>query len=112
MLKIGRIVGFGSGVIALTLAYLLPNIIELSIYGTTITLISAPAIIGGFIWKRATAKAAMFSIIIGLVAAFSAIPFLKEKAVVPAIVTSIIAFVVVSVITKHSGAENVELMKA
>ncbi len=112
MLKIGRLVGLGSGIIALIIAYLFPNIIELIIYGTTITLISAPAIIGGFIWKRATAKAAMSSILIGLVAAFSTIPFLKEKAVVPAILTSIIVFVVVSLITKHSAAENVELMKA
>lgn len=112
MLKLGRLVGFGAGIIALIIAYISPNIIQLAIYALTLSLVFAPTLLGGFFWKRATAKAAIWSIIIGFTTALILIPLFKEQAFVPAMATSAIIFVVLSYSTKHSTTENVELMKA
>lgn len=112
MLRIGRFVGFGAGLVTLTIAYLLPNVIQLAIYGTGIILITTPAIIGGFFWKRATAKAAILSILSGFFTVIVLVTMFKEEGAVPAIALSAAVFVVASYVTKHSPAENVELMKA
>ncbi|MBI2580651.1 sodium:solute symporter family protein [Candidatus Woesearchaeota archaeon] len=112
MLKLGRLVAFAAGIIALTLAYLLPDIIQLVIYGTTILLIFSPAMLGGFFWKRATAKAAVLSIAAGFTTTLALIPSLKEQAFVPATAISTIIFIAASYLTKHSATENIELMKA
>ena len=112
MLRLGRFVSFGGGLVALTIAYLLPNIIQLAIIGSTFLLIFAPAMLGGFFWKRATAKAALLSILVGFGTALTLIPLLKEQAVLPVVVVSTVVFVAMSYLTKHSATENVELMKA
>lgn len=112
MLKLGRITGFLTGLTALTVAYFVPDIIRLSIYGTTLLLIFAPALLGGLFWKRATAKAALLSIVAGFATAMALIPVLKEQGAVPAAVVSIIVFVAASYLTKHSATENAGLTKA
>lgn len=63
-------------------------------------------------WKRATAKAAMLSIIAGFLATLALIPVLKEQAFVPAVIISTAVFAAASYLTKHSATENIDLMRA
>lgn len=106
MLKIGRVSSFTIGILALLVAYLVQNIIQLIIVSITVILIFSPALIGGFFWKRATAKAAFFSILIGFITVVMSIPFLEQTAFLPGVTLSAITFVLVPFLTKHSGSEN------
>jgi SSS family solute:Na+ symporter len=74
-------------------------------------LILVPSIIGGFFWKRATAKGATYSLIVGT---FVLIIFLfidSEKAFVPAFLVSLVVFIIVSFYTKHDIDENINIVQ-
>ncbi|HLD83582.1 MAG TPA: sodium:solute symporter family protein [archaeon] len=96
MLRTGKAAALISSVTALGIAYAMPSIITLTIYGTSLILVFAPVIIGGLLWERATEKAAILSIITGLGATFIFIPTVGEAGVLLAMISSTIAFMLAS----------------
>lgn len=102
MLKIGRTSSLLIGFLALMVAYLVQNIVQLIIVSITVILIFSPALIGGFFWKRANARAAFLSILLGFITVAIAIPFLKQNAFLPGVALSIVTFVFVSYLKKNA----------
>ncbi len=109
-LKYGRIATLCCGLIGLIIAYEFPDLIKLSVNSLFMLLIIVPAIIGGFFWKKATAKGAAYSIITGF---FTLIIFFfinSETAFVPAFIISLIVFIFVSLFSKHDINEDISIV--
>jgi SSS family solute:Na+ symporter len=107
LLSVGRISTFVSGAIGLGIALILPDLVALSVNGMFMLLIILPAIAGGFFWRRATATAATLSVFAG---ALVTVIFLKIDAgiaFVPGFLTSLLVFVIGSLVTEHSIEENI-----
>ena len=68
---------FGIG--GFLIAFLIPNIITLSLLVTYLALIFVPPIIAGIYSKKTTANASFYSIIIPTILLFVLFPFLKEN---------------------------------
>ncbi len=99
MLRFGRIYTFIFGIFCLVVAYLLPNIIQLQIIGAAMLAILAPAVIGGFIWKKSTAQGSFWSILIGLIVTFGLYPVAPTLSFIPGTLTSVVLFIIVSKFT-------------
>jgi len=110
-LKYGRISTLLCGAFSLVIAYIFPDLIRLSVNSLFMLLILVPSVIGGFFWKKATAKGAFYSLLLGSVtlAAFMFID--TEMAFVPAFVISLLVFIVVSAYTKHDKNEDQKIVK-
>lgn len=110
-LKYGRVMTLICGLIGLIIAYTFPDLIRLSVNSMFMLLILVPAIIGGFFWKKATAKAATYSIISGFFVLFAFFFIDSEKAFVPAFLVSLIVFIIVSSFSKHDSSEDTSIVK-
>ena len=107
-LKVGRIITFCVGIIGIIIAYIYPSLVDLAVAATEGLIILAPAIIGGFIWKRANEKAAFYSMLIGLILLWGSYPFLGKMSFIPAMIISLLIFIIVS-LKKEKGSKNVVL---
>jgi len=105
-LRKGRLAVAVVGGIGLVIAVLLPDVITLSVNGMLMLLILLPATFGGFFWSRSTSKAAVWSIIVGLVVTLIALPLSTDIAFLPGFVSSCVVFVTVTLFTEHSQTEN------
>lgn len=106
MLKFGRIYTFFYGLFGLVAAYLMPNIIKLQIISAATLSVLSPAIIGGFIWKKANSKGAFWSILIGLIITFAFYPWMPTMSFIPGTLTSIILFIVICKLTYKENFIN------
>lgn len=111
ILQFGRISTFICGFIGLIIAVIFPNLIALSVNSLFMLLILVPSIIGGFFWKKATEKGALYSIISGLITLLLVFFYKPETAFVPAFLVSIITFVLVSLFTNHASDEDTNLVR-
>ena len=109
LLTAARMATFVAGFLALVLAIALPDLVSLSVNALFMLLILLPAVVGGFFWKRATAKGALLSLICGLVVLVATLPFAPNTAFVPGFFASLVVFVLVSLLTSHAASENVEV---
>lgn len=109
MLKAGRILTIAAGLAGLIFAYLVRDILTLSTTALLMLLVFLPAIFGGFFWKRATATASFYSILLGFICALFLLPKMPTTAFVPGFLVSLIMFVVLSFFTSHSKSEITEL---
>ncbi len=96
LLKLGRQFAFVYGVLALLVAFLIPDIIRLLVSMGQIMLVIAPAVIGGLLWGRPDEKAAFWSIITGFVVTVAVMPFLPNEAFVPGFLVSGVVFLIFS----------------
>ena len=111
MLKIARLGTLICGLFGVGFAFLLPDIVALSVNSLLMLLILLPSVVFGFFWKRSTAVAATASISIGFIFTMGfSLLINPETAFVPGFLISLIVFVVVSCLTKHAKSENAELM--
>jgi solute:Na+ symporter, SSS family len=94
------------GTIGLSISFLVRDILTLSVVALFLLLVLLPGVIGGFFWKRATSQAALWSIVGGILANAIALPFGPETAFVPGFLVSVILFVGVSLLSKHSETET------
>ena len=92
-LKVGRIITLCVGLIGIAIAYIYPNLVELAVAANEGLIILAPAIIGGFIWKKANEKGAFYSMLTGLVILWGSYPFLGKLSFIPAVIVSTIIFI-------------------
>ena len=102
LLKKARIFSLIFGAVALVIAYLLPNIVKLSIFSSFLTMNFFPAIIGGFFWKKANKKAALWSIILSTFVLLVAWFTIGTNAWAPSLLTSIVLFILISKFSKQS----------
>jgi Na+/proline symporter len=72
-------------------------------------LILLPAVAGGFFWCRATAKASLWSIVVGLAVMMLVLPFAPNTAFVPGFMGSALVFVVMSFWTSHEACERINI---
>ena len=111
MLKIARLGTFICGVAGVGFAFLLPDIVALSVNSLLMLLILLPSVVFGFFWKCATSTAATASISAGFIFTMGFSVFIDaETAFAPGFLISLIVFVVVSRLTKHAESENIELV--
>ena len=101
-LKMGRKVTAILGVMALIVALLVFNIVHLAIQAISFYVVLTPAIIFGFYWRRANAKAAIWSIIIGLVGVIAFLFIDPIQAFIPGIVLSFLTYIFVTFLTKET----------
>ena len=99
------------GLFGLIIAYLFPDLIKLSVNSLFMLLIIVPAVIGGFFWKKATAKGATYSLIIGTITLLIFMFFNSETAFAPAFIISLIVFVFVSLFTKNDIVEDISIVR-
>lgn len=99
MLRLGRSYTFFYGLLGLIAAYLIPHIIKLQIISGSALLVLSPAAIGGFVWKKATAKASFWSILTGIIVTFSLYPLMPTLSFIPGTLVSLILFIVISKFT-------------
>ncbi|MBS3092528.1 sodium:solute symporter family protein [Candidatus Pacearchaeota archaeon] len=100
-LKLSRRVTFILGIIALIVALIIFNIVHLAIEAISFYVVLTPSIIFGFYWKRANTKAAVWSIIIGLIGVTAFLFIDPVQAFIPGIVLSFITYVLVAFLTKR-----------
>jgi SSS family solute:Na+ symporter len=93
-LMIGRIITLCVGIVGIAIAYIYPNLVELAVAANEGLIVLAPAIIGGFIWKRANERGAFYSMLAGLVILWGSYPFLGKLSFIPAVIISLIIFIV------------------
>lgn len=120
LLVCSRLIVIGLGVFAVVLAAHTESILRVALYAYTVYGAGVtPAVLAAFFWKRANAKGALASIIIGTVItigwnlladygpAGALIGFTHEvDAVVPALIFSLLALVVVSLATAPPAEEK------
>lgn len=81
------------GVFGFLIAFLVPNIITLSLLVSYLALVFVPAVIAGLYSKKISGKASFFSILISAIALFIAFPFLKENSFIVSSVLSILIII-------------------
>lgn len=74
-----RLITATFGTIGFLIAFLIPNVITLSLVVTYLALIFVPPIIAGIYSKKTTSNASFYSIIIPTILLFVLFPFLKEN---------------------------------
>jgi SSS family solute:Na+ symporter len=95
-LSLSRKVTFVLGILALVIALLIFNIVHLAIQAISFYVVLTPAIILGFYWKRANSRAAIWSIIIGLIGVVAFLFIDPIQAFIPGVVLSTITYVLVT----------------
>lgn len=105
-LKTARTTTLVAGAAGLILSYVVADIVTLSVVALYLLLVMLPAALGGFFWHRSTARAALWSIVAGLIAMGAAIPFIPESAFAPGFLMSLLVFTVATNVTDHSPTET------
>jgi SSS family solute:Na+ symporter len=95
-LKIGRVITLCVGAVGILIAYIYPNLVELAVAANEGLIVLAPAIIGGFLWKRASERGAFYSMLFGLIILWGSYPFLGKMSFIPAVIISLIIFIILS----------------
>ena len=101
-----RLYSLGLGILALIAAIILLDLVTVAVSAVSLQVVMVPAAIGLFFWKRSTATAAFWSIIIGSITTVVALPFLSEQSFLPGFVASAVVFVALSLFTNHSESER------
>ena len=95
------------GVFAAIIAFFFQDIVKLSLLGAFTAGCLVFPIIGGFVWKRATKKASIASMIVALIITYALSPFMPEIAGIPGFLIGCVVFVIGSLLTNHSPSEHV-----
>jgi Na+/proline symporter len=105
LLRTTRRLTWAVGAAGLLIAYWQPQIVSLiqtALWGSGILL---PAVIGGLFWRRATSRAALWSIVVGFPLNFglSFVPDLEDTSWMPALGAATVVFVTVSLAAPRSA---------
>jgi SSS family solute:Na+ symporter len=92
-LRMGRWFVLLFGVGAFLVALLVQDIVRLAVTSVQILSVFMPALLGGLLWKRASAPAAFWSILVGFLVTIVLLTFIPDIAAVPALLVSIVLFV-------------------
>lgn len=106
LLMVGRLTTIAAGIGGLVISLYVRSIVTLSVVAIFLLLVLLPAVLGGFYWRRATAKAAGWSIVGGTIAYFAMVPVSASNAFAPGFAVSLVLYVAISYFTKHHPAET------
>lgn len=98
-LRLSRKVTLVLGVAALVTALLIFNIVHLAIESVSFGVVLVPSVVFGFYWKRANARAAIWSIAIGLAGVLAFLFIDPVQAFIPGIILSFLVFIIVAFLT-------------
>lgn len=110
LLLVGRSLTLVVGLVGLSLALVVRDIVALSVTALFMLLVLLPAVMGGFFWKKATAKASFWSVVLGFIVAVVLLPIMPKTAFVPGFLVSLVVFTGGSLVTRHSSSENIKLI--
>lgn len=108
-LRHSRLYSLGLGILALIAAIVFLNLVTVAVSAVSFQVVMVPAAIGLFFWKRSTAAAAFWSIVIGAMVILTTLPILAEQAFLPGFLVSAILFVGISLLTEHSSDEQIDI---
>lgn len=100
LLRLARILTLAFGLVALAIAYLIPDVVSLLLIGGFMILPVAPPLLAGLLWKNLSAKASFVSILVGFIVTIIFIPSMPQTAFIPGFLVSLIIFVGWSLIRK------------
>ena len=95
------------GIFGFVLAFLIPNIVTLSLIVTYLALIFVPPIYAALYSKKVTANASFYSILLPSVVLFILFPFLKENTFVVTVLLSVLIITLYDKFFKGKIAENI-----
>ncbi len=99
LLRISRYVTFILGSLSLLIALIVSNIVHLTIQAISFYTVLLPAIVFGFYWKKATSKAALWSIILGFLTTLAFMFIDPIQAFIPGLIVSFLTFFLVNYLT-------------
>ena len=99
-LKFARIATFICGALGLCISLILPDLVALSVNALLMLLIIAPAVVGGFYYKRPGVKSAFYSMLVGTCVLLVSLFFDSETAFVPASFASLVTYILMTFFTK------------
>ncbi len=94
------------GIFGFVLAFLIPNIVTLSLIVTYLALIFVPPIYAALYSKTVTANASFYSILIPSIVLFALFPFLKENTFVVTVLLGVLIITLYDKIFKGKDIEN------
>jgi len=100
-----RLLTAAFGIVGFALAFIIPNIVTLSLLVTYLALIFVPSIFAGIYSKKISANASFYSILIPSIVLFILFPILKEQVFV---VTTLLAVLIVTLYDKIFKRRNLE----
>ncbi len=101
LLKMSRWVTFIVGMLALSVALVVFNLVHLAIESLSFYVVLLPAIVFGFYWKKATSNAAFWSIIFGFITIVAFVFIDPVQAFIPGIIVGFLTFLIVNAFTKR-----------
>ncbi|HUW11921.1 MAG TPA: sodium:solute symporter family protein [Anaerolineae bacterium] len=108
-LRWSRIITFSVGLAGCLFALAVPDIVQLVINAFFVVGMLTPALVGVVLWRRATGAGAFVSLVLGGITTVAFLPLMPKQAFVPGIILSIIAFAVVSKLTRHAATEDLNM---
>lgn len=100
LLRLARILTLIFGLVALAIAYLIPDVVRLLLIGGFMILPIAPPLLARFLWKNLSAKASFVSILVGFIVTIVFIPSMPKTAFIPGFLTSLFIFAGWSLVLK------------
>ena len=95
-LYMGRLYILLFGLASLIIALLFQDIVRLSVAAAQVLIVFAPALLGGFLWRRANEQAAFWSMLIGFIGTLGFLIPMPDTAFIPGLVLSLVIFVGIS----------------
>jgi Na+/proline symporter len=109
ILRAGRVSTLIVGIVGYILAIWIHDLVVLAINSLFVLLVLMPSIVGGFFWRRATARAAVLSIVLGFSVIAALTPRFPNEAFAPGFIVSAIVFVSTSLLTSHDPGERLDI---
>lgn len=110
LLLVGRISALICGAVGLAVAFAIPDLVALSVNGMFLLLVLLPGIVGGFFFKAVTSRAALLSIVGGIFVTLCFFFVDRDTAFVPGFATSLLVLIVVSIFTRNSISEDLDVV--
>jgi solute:Na+ symporter, SSS family len=97
------------GIAGAATALIIPDLVQLLLNAFYMLLVVAPALVGVFAWRRATSRGAFWSITLGGLSTLAFMFVSPKEAFLPGLIVSSVAFVLLSLFSKHSAGEEQEI---
>ena len=108
-IRLSRLLTLGGGVAGFAFALVVPSIVQQILNAYFVIGMIAPVLLGITLWRRATKAGAISALAVGGLLTVALLPIMPRTAFLPGLVISIILFFVVSLLTKHSAEENLNM---
>ena len=105
-LRRSRLITFLVGLVGFLFAVGVPSIVQLILNAFFVVGMLTPALAGVTLWRRGTSAGAFASLLLGGLTTLAFLPIMPKQAFAPGLALSVLAFVIVSRLTRHAPAED------